>query len=254
MMHLSRTGIRYYARHKQPRRYADFIQDLLALPPGTVDPRLAQPRIRLGSLAPARYSTLAPTVSWHAEALHIVGFFQSIVTAKCYQRWDEVLSELAYQVALRWPGRQIEILLACGPEDQQPAGLHMSDLRATFAGFTGTRQNALVRVEQIPSLGDLAVLLSRASLVLSNDTGPGHLAGALSTPTITTFLPGGVYSKEVWASSLWHHGVTLEPSPFTTQQIESAVIWGDTSVINQVPPESIVAEALACLMSDAEAE
>jgi ADP-heptose:LPS heptosyltransferase len=112
----------------------------------------------------------------------------------------------------------------------------------------------VVRVEQIPSLGDLAVLLSRASLVLSNDTGPGHLAGALSTPTITTFLPGGVYSMEVWASSLWHHGVTLEPSPFTTQQIESAVIWGDTAIINQIPPESIVAEALACLMSDAEVD
>jgi hypothetical protein len=132
LMHLSRAGIRYYARHKQPRRYADFIQDLLALPPGTIDPRLAQPRVRLGALAPARYSTLAQAVSWHAEALHIVGFFQSIVTAKCYHRWDEVLAELADQVALRWPGRQMEILLACGPEDQQPAGLHMSDLRATF--------------------------------------------------------------------------------------------------------------------------
>jgi Glycosyltransferase family 9 (heptosyltransferase) len=250
LMHLSRAGIRYYARHKQLRRYADFIQDLLALPPGTVDPALAQPRIRLGALTRARYSTLAQAVSWHTEALHIVGFFQSIVTAKCYQHWDEVLAELADQVALRWPGRQMEILLACGPDEQQPAGFHMSDLIATFAGFTGTRQNALVRVEQIPSLGDLAVLLSRASLVLSNDTGPGHLAGALSIPTITTFLPGGVYSKEVWASSLWHHGITLEPSPFTTEAIESAVIWGDTAVINRIPPESIVAETLACLLAD----
>jgi ADP-heptose:LPS heptosyltransferase len=89
-------------------------------------------------------------------------------------------------------------------------------------------------------------------LVLSNDTGPGHLAGALSIPTITPFLPGGVYSKEVWASSLWHHGVTLEPSPFTTQEIESAVICDDTAVIDRVPPESIVAEALACLMADIE--
>jgi ADP-heptose:LPS heptosyltransferase len=250
LMHLSRAGIRYYARHKQLRRYADFIQDLLALPPGAVDPRLAQPRIRLGALAQARYPTLAQAVSWHAEALHVVGFFQSIVTAKCYQRWDEVLAELADLVASHWPGRQMEILLACGPEEQQLTGFHMSDLRATFAGFTGTRQNASVQVEQIPSLGDLAVLLSRASLVLSNDTGPGHLAGALSIPTITTFLPGGVYSKEVWASSLWHHGITLEPSPFTTRQIESAVISGDTAIINRVPPESIVAEALACLLTD----
>jgi hypothetical protein len=250
LMHLSRAGIRYYARHKQLRRYADFIQDLLALPPGAVDPTLAQPRIRLGALARARYSTLAQAVSWHTEALHIVGFFQSIVAAKCYQRWDEVLAELADLVAHHWPGRHMEILLACGPEEQQPVGFHMTDLRATFAGFTGTRQNTLVRVEQIPSLGDLAVLLSRASLVLSNDTGPGHLAGALSIPTITPFLPGGVYSKEVWASSLWHHGVTLEPSPFTTQRIESAVTWGDTAVINRIPPESIVAEALACLLAD----
>jgi ADP-heptose:LPS heptosyltransferase len=253
LMHLSRAGIRYYARHRQLRRYADFIQELLALPPGTVDPRLAQPRIRLGALEKARYPTLARAVNWHEEALHVVGFFQSIVTAKCYQRWDEVLAQLADLVASHWPGRQMEILLACGPEEQQPVGFHMSDLRATFAGFTGTRQNAVVRIEQIASLGDLAVLLSRASLVLSNDTGPGHLAGALSIPTITAFLPGGVYSKEVWASSLWHHGISLEPSPFTTWQIESAVISGDTAVINRVPPDSIAAEALACLLTDTEA-
>jgi hypothetical protein len=250
LMHLSRAGIRYYARHKQPRRYADFIQDLLALPSGTVDPKRAQPCIRLGASALARYSTLAQAVSWHAGALHIVGFFQSIVTAKCYQRWDEVLAELADLVAHHWPGRQMEILLACGPEEQQPDGFHMSDLLATFADFTGTRQNAMVRVERIPSLGDLAVLLTRASLVLSNDTGPGHLAGALSIPTITAFLPGGIYSKEVWASSLWHHGVTLEPSPFTTEAIESAVIRDDTAIINRIPPESIVEAALASLRSD----
>jgi ADP-heptose:LPS heptosyltransferase len=250
LMHLSRAGIRYYARHKQPRRYADFIQDLLALPPDAVDPLLAQPRIRPGVLAQARYSVLAEAANWHEESLHIVGFFQSIVTAKCYERWDEVLAGLADLVALHWPGRPMEILLACGPEEQQPDGFHMSDLKATFAGFTGSSQNALLRVERIPSLGDLAVLLSRASLVLSNDTGPGHLAGALSIPTITPFLPGGVYSKEVWASSLWHHGVTLEPSPFTTEAIESAVIWGDTAVINRIPPASIVAEALACLLAE----
>jgi hypothetical protein len=252
LMHLSRAGIRCYARHKQLRRYADFIQDLLSLPPGAVDPRLAQPRIRLGALARARYSSLAQAVRWHEEALHIVCFFQSIVTAKCYQRWDEVLAALTDLVARQWPNRQMEILLACGPEEQQPAGFHMSDLKASFAGFTGTRRNALVRVEQIPLLCDLAVLLSRASLVLSNDTGPGHLAGALSIPTITPFLPGGVYSKEVWASSLWHHGVTLEPSPFTTREIESAVIWDDTAVIDRVPPESIVAEALTCLLTDSQ--
>ena len=255
LMHLSRAGIRCYARHSQPRRYADFIQDLLILPPGTVNSSTAQPRIRLGPRTQARYPALARELGWQEEALHIVCFFQSVVIAKCYQRWDEVLEELADLVAQHFPSRRIEILIACGPEEQQPIGFHMSDLKASFAGFTGTSHNVLVRVEQIPSLADLAVLLSRAVLVLSNDTGPGHLSGALSIPTITPFLPGGVYSKEVWASSRWHHGVTLEPNPFTTQQIEAAVIWDDTAIIDSTPPHTIVEEALACLiMADTSAE
>jgi glycosyl transferase family 9 (putative heptosyltransferase) len=58
------------------------------------------------------------------------------------------------------------------------------------------------------------VILRRARLALSNDTGPGHLAGALGIPTITPFLPGAVYSRQVWASTLWHRGVTIEPSSY----------------------------------------
>ncbi|MGO8946156.1 MAG: glycosyltransferase family 9 protein [Ktedonobacterales bacterium] len=248
LMHLYRAGIRYYARHGPLRRYCDYVEDLLASELVAIDPRLAQPKIRLGKLDQARYTALAQEVDWQEEAFHVVGFFQSVVVAKCYERWDEVLEELATLVARRWPDKPIQLLVACGPADQQPRGFQKEDLAATFAGFTGTLRNTRVRVEQIPSLSDLAVLLSRASLVLSNDTGPGHLAGALSVPTITPFLPGGVYSKEVWASSLWHRGITLEPNPFTTGRIESAVIWGDSSIINLVEPSRLAAEAFEALV------
>ncbi len=252
LMHLYRAGIRYYARHGPLQRYRDFVTDLWQLEPEAIDPRLAQPIIRLGPWDDTRYAALAEVVGWqddalHHDALHIVGFFQSVVLAKCYPHWDRVLQELAALVAGWWPNKQISFLIASGPQEQQLPGLHSEELAAAFASVSAAMPNAQVQVERIPSLRDLAMLVSRAALVLANDTGPGHLAGALGIPTITPFLPGGVYSKEVWASSLWHHGVTVEPNPFTSQQIESAVIWGDASIIGYVDPSRLAAEAFEAL-------
>ncbi len=246
-MHLYRAGIRFYARHGPLHRYADFVQDLLQVKPGVVDAKLVQPTIRLGSWDEDRYRALAHMVGWPDDSFRIIGFFQSVVAAKCYGRWGEVLEELSALVARHWPNRAIHCLIAAGPSRQQPNGANAEELASLFSGFTGTQHNTTVRVEQIDSLHDLALLIARCSLVLSNDTGPGHLAGALSIPTITPFLPGGVYSMEVWASSLWHHGVTLEPNPFTTAELEQAVLWEDATLIDRIEPSRLADAAFRAL-------
>ena len=100
-----------------------------------------------------------------------------------------------------------------------------------------------------PSLLDLAVILRHATLSLSNDTGPGRLAGALGIPTITPFLPGAVYSRPVWASTLWHTGVTLDPSPYSYGVITAEIFAGRTDIINTIPPERLAAAAISCLQA-----
>jgi hypothetical protein len=242
-----RVGVRSYAQRGAERRYADGLEDVFALPAGALDGLAAQPRIWLSAADAARFPTLARACGLRRSALLVVCFFQSLVLAKCYSHWREVLRLLCAQMARHFPGQAIDFLLACGPDDDLPAGVKLADVSAAFAGFAGAKENARVLVRATPSLRDLAVVVQRAALVLSNDSGPGHLAGALQVPTIVPYLPGQVYSKTVWASTPWHHGVTLEPSPFPRQQIEDAVLWDRTDIIDSIPPERLAREALAAL-------
>lgn len=247
LAHLVRVGLRDYAARGPLRRYADFIEDLLGLRAGTLDGRAAQPRVRLSATARARYPALARAFALDATALQVVCFFQSVVVAKCYQRWDEVLELICAALAAQALGQRIEFLIACGPDGDLPDGVRQADLVAEFADFNGVGGNARAIVAPTPSLRDLAVLLSRAALALANDTGPGHLAGALGIPTVTPYLPGTVYSREVWASSLLHRGVTLAPNPYTFAQLRDAVLFDRTEIIDSIPPAALAADALAAL-------
>ncbi len=75
-------------------------------------------------------------------------------------------------------GRQRGIGMVCGPADEGPcsalAQLLGDDLKADFKGL---------------STIELAGLLESASLVIGNDSGVLHLAGALGTPALAVFGP-----------------------------------------------------------------
>ncbi|HLZ56470.1 MAG TPA: glycosyltransferase family 9 protein [Ktedonosporobacter sp.] len=249
LAHLFRVGIRSYAYRGSLRRYADFIEDLFALPAASIDGWQAQPRLLLSNENMARYPLLAHTYGLRSEAILVVCFFQSVVPAKCYGRWEEVMTSFCQAVAQHLPQQQIDFLLACGPDEQLPDGVKKADIREGFEHFTGVQQNARIIIQTTPSLRDLTILLKHATLTFSNDTGPGHISGALQVPTITPYLPGNLYSKRVWSSTLWHHGVTLEPSPFSFEQLRDAVLWDNQEIINSVPPEELAKGALEMLQS-----
>jgi Glycosyltransferase family 9 (heptosyltransferase) len=245
---LFRVGMRSYAHRGPKRRYADFIEDLFALPCDSIDGRYAQPTLRLSPSDNSRYQALMNELDLNSEALQIVCFFQSVVLAKCYERWEEVMLPLCQYIAEHFPQQKIDFLIACGPDEEGiPESVTKAALEEEFKHFTGVNHNTRVLVRSTPSLRDLSILINNADLVLSNDTGPGHIAGALKTPTVTPYMPGNVYSKRVWSSTLWHHGVTLEPNPYSFRQLESAVLWGNTEIINSVPPEDLQQEVLKCL-------
>jgi hypothetical protein len=242
---LHRVAMRGYAHRGPRRRHADFLDDLFGLPEGAVDDVKAQPRVRLNAYDLARYPALARAYGLTDDATRIVCFFQSFVAAKCYENWDDVMRDICEHWAHKYSSQHLEFFIACGPDDDQP--VRCEDLAAFFAGFTCVAGNARVIVATTPSLRDLAILLSRASLCLSNDTGPGHLAGALRIPTITPYLPGDIYPMRVWASTLYHHGVTLPPDAFTFAEIENAILNSHTDIINSVPAELLTAKAICAL-------
>ncbi|WP_111324867.1 glycosyltransferase family 9 protein [Thermosporothrix hazakensis] len=246
--HLFRVGIRSYAHRGPVRRYVDFVEELFDLPDGILNGLYAQPQIRLSTVEEQeRYQTLVKRYTLNPDALRVVCFFQTVVIAKCYCRWDEVMQLLCEHVARAFPGKKVEFIIVCGPDEIHPDGMRRADFLEEYQGFRGVDQNARVLVVAPDSLRDLAILAKQADLALSNDTGPGHIAGALQVPTVTPYLPGNVYSRKVWASSLWHEGVTLEPSPYSFEQIRSAVLWDRTTIIDSIPPEELVSAALASL-------
>ncbi len=242
---LHRVAVRSYAHRGPRRRYAAFLENLFGLPEGTVDDLKAQPRIRLNARDEARYSELARASGLNDNTTRIICFFQSVVAAKCYENWDDVMTAICEHWARNHPSQRLEFFIACGPDDDQP--VRCEDLATYFTGFTGVQGNARVLVATTPSLRDLAILVSRAALCLSNDTGPGHLAGTLHIPTITPYLPGDIYPMRIWASTLWHHGVTLPPATFTFAEIENAILNSHNDIINSVPAELLAAEAISAL-------
>jgi hypothetical protein len=247
LAHLFRVGVRSYAQRGPQRRYADCVEALFGLPGGVIESVQAQPRIRLSEQDEARYPALLQQYQLDANVCQIICFFQSVVIAKCYWRWDEVLMQLCQYLERHFPSQKVDFLIACGPDDLHPEGLRQADFLEEFGAFSGVKQNAQVQVIATTSLRDLALLTRHAVLALSNDTGPGHIAGALQVPTITPYLPGNIYSRTVWASTLWHQGVTLDPSPFSYQQIEAAVLWERTDIIDSIPPEQLLEEIVRSL-------
>jgi hypothetical protein len=244
---LNRVALRGYAARGPEQRYAAFFRDLFRLPGECLDGGEIQPRIYIPQADAARYPQLARAfqLETDTDALLIVCFFQSVVVAKCYEGWDEVMALIAEHVGRRYPGRRIVFFVACGPDADQP--VHQEDVAAILGGFTGCEGNARVVVATTPSLRDLAIIVRQARLALANDTGPGHLAGALGVPTITPYLPGALYSQRVWASTLWHRGVTVTPNPYTFAALKAEVFAGRNEIINTIASERLADAALKFL-------
>lgn len=120
-------------------------------------------------------------------------------SSRCEHRHLVVVHPGARSPARRWPVERFAavgdalaqafdatIVLTGGPEELETAR-QVEELMVTrplnLAGLT--------------TLGGLAALISRADLLIGNDTGPAHLADALKTPSVTIFGPA---DPDRWAS------------------------------------------------------
>lgn len=93
----------------------------------------------------------------------------------------------------RWPADRFGLAAACLARRLDAVvavtGLeHERPLAARVAAVPGRTVNLAGHL----SLGGLAALLARAALVLTNDTGPAHLAYACRAPSVTIFGPTSV--------------------------------------------------------------
>lgn len=89
------------------------------------------------------------------------------------ERFGEVASHIAAQ--LRCP-----VLLTGGPEERETVQRVASATRASVRRY-------LCDLSGLLTLGQLAALLERAAVLVSNNTGPVHIAAALGTPVVDLY-------------------------------------------------------------------
>lgn len=94
------------------------------------------------------------------------------------------------------------------------------------------------------SLGGLLGLLERARLVVSNDTGPAHLARALGVATVAVYWIGNMIGHGPTASA--RHAVAVSwrlDCPVCGQNCMRADCGHTASFVNDVEPEEVIAAA-----------
>ncbi|MGN6332105.1 MAG: glycosyltransferase family 9 protein [Motilibacteraceae bacterium] len=156
----------------------------------------------------------------------------------------------------RWPGEHFAAvglaLVAAGARvlvtGTEPEREVVDEVVAAMAG----RAEPLVDVLDI---GGLAGLLSRASVLVSNDTGPRHLAEAVGTPTVAVYWCGNLVNAGpitrrtqrphvAWTVHCPVCGADASGGPSGT---EGRGCDHDVSFVADVPVETVVADAVELL-------
>lgn len=101
--------------------------------------------------------------------------------------------------------QQLQVLLCPGPGEEAVAREH-------FGGCT---------VLEGVGLGAYAALLSQAALMVSNDTGPGHLAAAVNTPLVSVLGPSDAALWRAWGPRV---EVVQGPAGWPSLQAVSAAV------------------------------
>jgi len=141
-------------------RHADFLRGL-----GIADFRATRPVLEAGPPPPelpAQYAVLVPGAGWDGRAWPAAAFAD---------------------IGRRLAARGLTPVVVGGPGDRPMAQLLMRELHATAVDRVGRT-----------TLGELASILAGARLVVSNETGPAHIAAATGTPVVC-IVGGGHFGR-----------------------------------------------------------
>ena len=116
------------------------------------------------------------------------------------------------RISKYWPERKWRALANIatdgGYDVVLPWGNEQEKKRAEFIG----KDNLNVKVLDRQSLSDLAMLISGSKGVVAVDTGLGHLAAALSKPTVSLYGPTDPERVGTYGSNQVHLGLKCEPN------------------------------------------
>ena len=141
------------------------------------------------------------------------------------KRWpDKHFSALADLLVERLP---VRVYLLPGKGEEGVAGLV----------YDGVRQKERVEIKDM-NMTELKVALSRASLVVSNDTGPRHISAALRVPTIVIFGPMDERYTAYPGSHTYGISKDIPCRPCNTRRCDR-----DHECLKGISPEEVVRKA-----------
>ncbi len=132
---------------------------------------------------------------------------------------------------------------------------HDHDLPVVFSGSTGEREliESIRTASTAPShslagclsLAELAALIAQAPLLITNNTGPAHIAAAVGTPVVDLYAQTNPqHSPWMVPHRLLYHDVPCKNC------FQSACPQGHHDCLARVPPELVVQAALELLRFD----
>lgn len=155
-----------------------------------------------------------------------------------------VLHPGARAAARRWPADRFAVLGDALAYHGLQIVLTGSGDEAQIAGDVAAQMhNPALDLTGLTSLGALAVLLSRARLLVCNDTGVSHLAAALRTPSVVIYTAS---SPERWAPlDTARHRAVCAPCIFQPCSYDQCQVGQPCAL--EVDPDTVYREALFLL-------
>lgn len=161
----------------------------------------------------------------------------------------------------RWPAAQFAAVGdALAAENYRIAVTGVGAERETVDAVISAMQVPALNLCDALSIGGLAGLLSQATLVVSNDTGPFHLAGAVGTPAVGIYwLPNLINSITPFRSTRraavsWRMTCPICNAPLLHQTYAEASCNHRASVVAEVPVEVVLGFAHELLGGSAQPE
>jgi hypothetical protein len=238
-LRLIRPAVELYTKHREgDRRVTNFLEDLLTLPPKSLEPNKAKTKIPLPNHGQTeriiseicRKNSLELKPNTRKVTISVEA--SSFEKRYSLENWMRVIKELVRD------NNDIQIFIN-----------HFSD---SMPGYTRADVENLIQKERLAdtvqifncSLSELPSFLSQQQLVLTNDTAVSHITTAISDgpKCITPYKPNGP-TPDQWAFSSKQIPIQIPPEVLhRTNMSKMTEASEDTKLINLIEPR-IIAEA-----------
>ena len=220
--------VMYDQQRSGNNRFTAFFSDLLSIP---ADQRVdVAPRIELPENSEEIYQSLVERFRIDKNKPQITIILESSHKMKKYSldNWRDVMDRLSRDI----PNAELNIIYNPRSPEYDP-----NRLREIFNGIPRSRFVG-------GDLDEMAVLLSKQQLVVSNDTGLAHVAATLEGGPRVLTLHVPVFPPNAWVTNSNRHVGLLPRNESLTNDFNSEESDESKKWINKITPEEVVRRAV----------